>query len=81
MLPRALLLSGFFHLIVLLGCISRELPVLAGAVADHQVLSATLRTASVASGSFEQFPAPPAGHPKGPSHKLLAVKTTARYSR
>lgn len=80
MLPRALLLSVFFHLIILLGCISRELPLLAGAVAGHQVLSATLRTDFVASGSLAQLPATHVDHPKDPSHKLLAIKTTAGKS-
>ena len=80
MLPRALLLSVFFHLIVLLGCITREFTLLTGAVADHHVLSATLRTAPVASGSFEQLPATRVDHPKGSSHKLLGVKTTSRIS-
>ena len=80
MLPRALLLSVFFHLIVLLGGISRELPLLAGAVADNYVLSATLRTVPVASGSLEQLPTTRVDHPKGPSHKLLGVKTTSRKS-
>lgn len=79
-LPRALVLSVIFHCILYLGWNSPELPLLTGAVTKHQALSITLRTSSVTSGSFEQFPANRAEHPKRLSRQLLAAQTTPRLS-
>ena len=79
-LPRALVLSVIFHFILYLGCISFELPLLAGAVTRHQALSGTLSVASVTSGLAEQFPATHVDRPKRPSPERLATKATALQS-
>lgn len=80
MLPRALVLSVIIHLIIYLGCISLELPLLPGVVTNHQVLSATLKTESVPRRSFEHFPANSIDQPERPSHQFVATKTIPHLS-